>query len=73
MKNTNTVMVDGTFYANLSEKLHIMERMTRYNLKALESYQRQLEQSAEIIDQMIATMNENFYIGNGGKDAPPAA
>lgn len=72
MKDTNRIMVDAEFYAELREKLMRLERNAHYHAKTLELYQQMMRETQDVITGLLETMNESFYIDNGG-DMPPAA
>ena len=72
MKDTNRITVDAEFYAELREKLMHLERNVHYHAKTLELYRKMLIETQDVITGLLETMNESFYIDNGG-DMPPAA
>lgn len=72
MKDTNRITVDAEFYAELREKLMHLERNAHYHAKTLELYRKMLMETQDVITGLLETMNESFYIDNGG-DMPPAA
>ena len=72
MNDTNKIMVDAEFYAELREKLMRLERNAHYHAKTLELYRKMLMETQDVITGLLETMNESFYIDNGG-DMPPAA
>ena len=72
MKDTNRITVDAEFYAELREKLMHLERNAHYHAKTLELYRQMMRETQDVITGLLETMNESFYIDNGG-DMPPAA
>lgn len=72
MKEANRITVDAEFYAELREKLMHLERNAHYHAKTLELYRKMLIETQDVITGLLETMNESFYIDNGG-DMPPAA
>ena len=72
MKDTNRIMVDAEFYAELREKLMHLERNAHYHAKTLELHLQMLKETQDVITGLLETMNEHFY-SMSGKDTPPAA
>ena len=72
MKDTNRIMVDAEFYAELRENLMHLERNALYHANTLELYHNMLIETQDVITELLETMNEHFY-STGGKDTPPAA
>lgn len=72
MNDTNRIMVDAEFYAELREKLMHLERNALYHAKTLELYRQTMRETQDVITELLETMNEHFY-SMSGKDTPPAA
>ena len=71
MNDTNKIMVDAEFYAELREKLMRLERNAHYHAKTLELYRQMMRETQDVITGLLETMNEHFY--STGGDTPPAA
>lgn len=71
MKDTNRIMVDAEFYAELREKLMHLERNALYHANTLELYRQLMRETQDVITGLLETMNEHFY--STGGDTPPAA
>ena len=71
MNDTNKIMVDAEFYAELREKLMRLERNAHYHAKTLELYRQMMRETRDVVTGLLETMNEYFY--STGGDTPPAA
>ena len=71
MKDTNRIMVDAEFYAELRENLMHLERNALYHANTLELYRQLMRETQDVITGLLETMNEHFY--STGGDTPPAA